>query len=107
MIKARGEALSSPFCLSAAWESSLLPRSAHPCFSSLPRNRTDPLSFAYREVYTIVKGAGVNKKDRWVRIGVAFTNKDGSEDVQLWALPTNSRLQLRSPKPRGASEEQS
>jgi len=50
---------------------------------------------------------GVNKQERWVRIDVAFTNQDGSEDVQLWALPTNSCLQLRTLKPQGAAEEQS
>ncbi len=61
----------------------------------------------YREVYTIIRGAGVNQKDRWVKIGVSFPNKDGSETVQLHALPLNGRLQLRSPKPKGASEEQS
>lgn len=55
----------------------------------------------YREVYTIVRGAGTDKKDRWVRIGVSFTNRDQSEDVVLYALPTNGRLQLRTPKPKG------
>jgi len=58
----------------------------------------------YREVYTIVSGAAKDKKDRWVRIGVAWPNKDGSETVQLYALPVNGKLQLRSPKARAGSE---
>jgi hypothetical protein len=56
-----------------------------------------------REVYTIISGADVNKKDRWVRIGVAWPNKDGSETVQLYALPVNGKLQLCSPRVRSAS----
>ena len=55
---------------------------------------------SYREVYTVIAGAGVNQKDRWVRIGVAFPNKDGSESVILHALPVNGKLQLRTPKPK-------
>lgn len=61
----------------------------------------------YREVYTVIKGAGVQGKDKWLRIGVSFTNRDGSESVILHALPLDGRLQLRTPKPKGASEEQS
>ena len=60
---------------------------------------------AYREVFTIVPGAGVDKKDRWVRIGVSFTNKDGSESVILHALPLDGRLQLRTPKPKASPTE--
>ncbi len=60
----------------------------------------------YREAYTIIRGGGPEKKDHWVRIGVSFPNKDGSESVILHALPLDGRLQLRTPKPKGASEEQ-
>lgn len=46
-----------------------------------------------RAVYTIVKqGDG---KNHWLRIGVAFTNRDGSINVVLNALPMNGKLQLR------------
>ena len=61
----------------------------------------------YREVYTIVRGDGPDNKDRWVRIGTSFTNRDGSEDVVLYALPVNARLQLRTPKPKDAEDPQS
>jgi hypothetical protein len=57
----------------------------------------------YREVYTIVRGTGPDQKDRWVKIGVSFTHKDGSEDVVLYALPVNARLQLRTPKAKVAT----
>jgi hypothetical protein len=41
-----------------------------------------------------------NDKTYWNRIGVAFTNKDGSINVKLDALPTGGTLQLRDYEPR-------
>jgi hypothetical protein len=41
-----------------------------------------------------------NDKQYWNRIGVAFTNKDGSINVKLDALPTAGQLQLRDYEPR-------
>ena len=39
------------------------------------------------------------EKSFWVRIGVAFTNRDGSVNVILDALPIGTnRLQIREPK---------
>ena len=32
---------------------------------------------------------------RWVRVGVAFPNRDGSLNVLLDALPLSGRLQIR------------
>ena len=32
---------------------------------------------------------------RWVRVGVAFSNRDGSLNVLLDALPLSGRLQIR------------
>lgn len=54
------------------------------------------------EVHTIVKRDGQNGevKSFWVRVGSAFTNKDGSINVFLDALPVNGQLQLRVPQPR-------
>ena len=51
----------------------------------------------YREVYTIVRGDGPEKKDRWVRIGTSFTNRDGSEDVVLY-LSSLLRFIVRTAK---------
>ena len=59
----------------------------------------------YREVYTIIPKAGKDYKDKWVKIGVSFTNSDGSENVQLDALPLTGRLQLRKPKPKDKAED--
>ena len=53
-----------------------------------------------KEVYTIVDNG--DEKNRWVKIGVAFVNRDNSINVVLNALPTNGKLQIRDPKPREA-----
>jgi hypothetical protein len=39
----------------------------------------------------------VLRKDRtmWIRIGTAFTNRDGSLNVVLDALPVNGKLHIR------------
>lgn len=53
--------------------------------------------------YTVVE----RDKDRrpfWVRIGVAFVNRDGSLTVRLDAVPVNGRLQIRDYQPRDARE---
>lgn len=46
-----------------------------------------------KNVYTVIEGA--DRKPRWLRIGVAFVNTDGSLNVRLDALPTNGTLQIR------------
>jgi len=35
-------------------------------------------------------------KTAWVRMGVAYVNKDGSTNVYLDGLPVNGRLQIRA-----------
>lgn len=55
------------------------------------------------EVHTIVQREGQNGgegKAFWVKVGSAFTNKDGSINVFLDAFPVNGKLQLRVPQPR-------
>ena len=52
----------------------------------------------YQEVFTIVERPD-SEKARWVRIGAAFPNKDGSITVRLDALPVNGLLNIRDPKP--------
>jgi len=56
-------------------------------------------------VYTIVDTGG--EKSRWLECGVAFTNRDGSLNLLLNALPVNGRLQVRSSNGRGEREEES
>lgn len=55
----------------------------------------------YRVAYTIVER---NQRKRWVRIGVAFDNRDGSINVLLDAVPTNGTIQLRKWVPEEARE---
>jgi hypothetical protein len=46
-----------------------------------------------------------NDKTYWNRIGVAFTNKDGSINVKLDALPTGGTLQIRDYEPREEADD--
>ena len=45
-------------------------------------------------VYTIIEKEGFDKSF-WVKVGACFTNRDGSYNVFLDALPTNGRLHIR------------
>ncbi|HJZ83757.1 MAG TPA: hypothetical protein VKN99_01250 [Polyangia bacterium] len=47
-----------------------------------------------KDVYTIMK-AVEGRKDRWVRIGIGFLNRDNSITVKLDATPTNGTLHIR------------
>ena len=47
-----------------------------------------------KDVFTIMKGAE-GRKDRWVRIGIGFINRDNSITVRLDATPTNGTLHIR------------
>ena len=51
----------------------------------------------YKVCYVITER---NDKTYWNRIGVAFTNKDGSLNVKLDALPIGGTLQIRDYEPR-------
>lgn len=49
-----------------------------------------------KAVYTVIDRVdGEGKRSFWVRIGVAFVNRDGSFTVRLDALPVNGSLQIR------------
>lgn len=41
-----------------------------------------------------------NGRSFWNRIGVAFTNRDGSLNVKLEAVPVSGQLQIREYEPR-------
>lgn len=50
-----------------------------------------------KTVFTVVeRGQG---KSIWVRIGVGFTNRDGSLNLKLDALPVSGTLQVREWEP--------
>lgn len=53
-----------------------------------------------RKAVFTVADRGEGKKPFWVRIGTAFTNKDGSLSVLLDALPVNGKLQIREEQQR-------
>ncbi len=47
-------------------------------------------------VYAIIERSG---KNYWLKVGAAFTNRDGSINLYLDALPVGSnRLQVREPR---------
>jgi hypothetical protein len=56
-----------------------------------------------RHVFTVVERNG---RSFWVRIGTAFTNRDGSETVYLDALPVNGKLQIRIVEPKNGNQEE-
>lgn len=43
--------------------------------------------------------AGRSAKSFWTKVGVAFENRDGSWSLELSAIPTSGRLQMREPPP--------
>lgn len=47
------------------------------------------------DVFTIIDQEGAEKKSIWIKIGVAFVNRDESLSISLNALPTNGRLHVR------------
>lgn len=47
-----------------------------------------------KAVYTIVERGG-DAKNLWLRIGIAFPNRDRSLNVLLDAVPVNGRLHIR------------
>ena len=47
----------------------------------------------YKSVYTVVTGR--DDREHWVKLGAAFTNRDGSLTVRLDAMPVNGKLVIR------------
>ena len=47
-----------------------------------------------KAVYTIQDNDD-NDKSRWIRLGIAFLNRDGSYNVFLDAIPVNGKLHIR------------
>jgi hypothetical protein len=59
-----------------------------------------------KDVYAIYEPKNDGRdRARWVRVGVAFANRDGSLNVLLDALPLSGRLQIRDRvEPQSAKE---
>ena len=53
--------------------------------------------------YVITERGG---KNFWNRVGVAFTNSDGSINIKLEAIPVNGELQIRDYVPREDGDSQ-
>lgn len=51
----------------------------------------------YKIVFAIVERG---PKKHWLRIGMAFVNRDGSLNVRLDAMPFNGQLHIRDDAPR-------
>ena len=50
-------------------------------------------------VYTIIERDGL-EKNQWIKLGVAFVNKDQSLNLCLDALPVNGMLHIRNRPPK-------
>ena len=57
-----------------------------------------------KDVYTIIENENL-AKGFWIRIGVAFENRDGSLSVLLDCLPINGRLHIRERREAAPKEE--
>jgi len=55
----------------------------------------------YKIVYAIIERG---TKRHWLRIGLAFENRDGSLNVRLDAVPLTGQLQIRDQAPPPAGE---
>jgi hypothetical protein len=59
-------------------------------------SRMETTSTKMKTVYTVTERGG---KSYWTRIGVGFTNRDGSLNLKLEAWPINGNLQVRDYDP--------
>ena len=57
---------------------------------------------AAKTVYVVTERG---ERSFWNRVGVAFTNRDGSLTVKLDALPVSGVLQIRDDEQRGNGDE--
>jgi len=50
-----------------------------------------------KDVFAIYESkTDARERSRWIRVGVAFENRDGSVNVLLDAVPLSGRLQIRN-----------
>lgn len=53
-----------------------------------------------KDVFAVLPPFKEGGKNRWVRIGAAFSNRDGSLSVLLDALPVDGKMQIRDYVPK-------
>lgn len=58
---------------------------------------------AVKEVYNIIQLKDGSSK--WIRVGKAFVNRDGSINALLDTFPSEGKLQIRDPRRRPAETE--
>lgn len=63
---------------------------------SRDRKEGDMNEVTYKDVFNILEGK--DGKSRWVKIGSAFVNKDGSINALLDVYPRDGKLQIRDRK---------
>ena len=49
-----------------------------------------------KDVFAIYESKDGRDRARWIRVGVAFDNRDGSLNLFLDAVPLSGRLQVRA-----------
>ena len=57
----------------------------------------------YKIVYAIIERGA---RRHWLRIGLAFPNRDGSLNVRLDAMPLSGQLQIRNDVPRSEPKDE-
>ena len=57
---------------------------------------------SWKAVFSVVERG---KKKYWMRVGMAFVNRDGSLNVRLDALPLNGQLHIRDEAPRPGADQ--
>ena len=57
---------------------------------------------SWKAVFSVIERG---KKKYWMRVGMAFVNRDGSLNVRLDALPLNGQLHIRDEAPRPDGEQ--
>lgn len=61
-----------------------------------------PPSPTWKSVYAVIERG---PKKHWLRVGMAFVNRDGSINVRLDAIPLSGQLHIRDEAPRTDSEQ--
>lgn len=56
-------------------------------------------------VYTVIDSTQPGGRAFWQRVGSAWSNKDGSLNIVLNALPVNGKLHVRAPNPKDEEQE--
>ncbi len=77
--------------------------------SSSENNNAQRTKPTWREIWLAqdFKDSNGEKQSRWMRIGTAFKNRDGSDYLDFWITPSKGegRINIRDPKSKEIQEE--